>query len=109
MVIGRRYWILIWYGILLLGVLGLWASVYWGRQTRWKNLDELLRAIGTITVSTGMLFLLHGVAVLLGQLLLLAALACFITAFVYGRRHDPLGPRRSGGDEDGGDEPGKEA
>src|ERR1043166_5280307 len=53
MVVGRRFWIVIWYGILFLGVLGLGASIYWGRQTHWKNTDELLRAIGTIAVSAG--------------------------------------------------------
>ena len=59
MVAGRKYWILIWYGILLLGVLGLWASLYWARRTAWKNVDEVLRAVGTILVSVGMLLLLH--------------------------------------------------
>src|ERR1041385_7515632 len=32
MIVGRRYWILIWYGILLLGVLGMVASLHWGRR-----------------------------------------------------------------------------
>lgn len=85
MVAGLRFWNLIWYGILLLGVLGLWPSLYWGRQTHWKNVDELLRAIGTITVSVGMLFLLNGIATLIGQLLLIVALVCFVLAFVLGR------------------------
>src|ERR1041385_1879430 len=71
MVIGRRFWIVIWYGILVLGVLGLGASIYWGRQTHWKNTDELLRAIGTIAVSAGMLRLLNEVAEGAGELLLL--------------------------------------
>ena len=30
MIVGRRYWIVIWYGILLLGLLGWAASVHWG-------------------------------------------------------------------------------
>ena len=51
MVFARTYWIAIWYGILFLGLLGLWSSIYWGRRSQWKNVDELLRAIGTITVS----------------------------------------------------------
>ena len=98
MVIGRRYWILIWYGILVLGVLGLWPSIYWGRQTGWKNVDELLRAIGTITVSVGMLFLLYGIGGVIGQLLLVLALVCFVLAFVRGRNR-PASP-----DEDAADD-----
>jgi hypothetical protein len=89
MVAGRRYWIAIWYGILFLGALGLWSSLYWGRQTHWKNSDELLRAIGTIMVSTGMLLVLNGVLTWLGQLLLLLSLACFVAAFVLGRKQPP--------------------
>ncbi len=89
MVAGRRYWIAIWYGILFLGALGLWSSLYWGRQTHWKNTDELWRAIGTITVSIGMLLLLNGVASVLGQVLLVLALVCFIVAFAVGRNTPP--------------------
>src|SRR5688572_33323488 len=85
MVAGRSYWIAIWYGILFLGVLGLLSSLYWGRQTRWKNLYELLRAVGTITVSTGMLLLLNGVVSGLGQVLLVLALKCCVVASVLGR------------------------
>ena len=95
MVRGRRYWIVIWYGILLLGLLGLWASIYWGRQTRWKNLDELFRSIGTITVSSGMLLLLNGVAEGLGQVLLVVSLVSFVTAFIYGRKHPVAAPPES--------------
>jgi uncharacterized membrane protein YccC len=51
MIVGRKYWILIWYGILLLGLLGQWASIYWARRTRWQNMDEVLRAFGTILVA----------------------------------------------------------
>lgn len=100
MVAGRRYWIAIWYGILFLGALGLWSSLYWGRQTHWKNTDELLRAIGTITVSCGMLLLLNGVASVLGQVLLVAALVCFIVAFVLGRNAPPPPPDLDGYDDD---------
>ena len=67
MVAGRRYWIAIWYGILFLGALGLWSSLYWGRQTHWKNSDELLPATGTLMVSIGMLLLLNGMVTWLGQ------------------------------------------
>jgi hypothetical protein len=86
MVIGRRYWILIWYGILLLGLLGLVPSLYWGRRTHWRNLDELIRACGTIFVSIGMLLLLNRVAGWAGEFLLIVALGCFIAAFVLGRK-----------------------
>jgi hypothetical protein len=86
MIAGQRYWILIWYGILLLGVAGLGGALFWGKQTHWKNLDEVFRGIGTITVSVGMLFLLHSFAVGAGQFLLILALACFILAFILGRR-----------------------
>ena len=106
MVIGRRWWIVIWYGILLLGLLGLLASIYWGRRTHWKNLDELLRAIGTITVSIGMLFLLKGVAGLVGQALLLVSMISFVLAFIYGRRHHPALPRPADVEDERPDDPG---
>ncbi len=86
MIVGRRYWILIWYGILLLGVVGLGGAIFWGRQTHWKNLDEIFRGIGTVAVSVGMLLLLYGVWLGTGQLLLIVALACFVLAFIFGRR-----------------------
>jgi hypothetical protein len=86
MIAGLRYWILIWYGILLLGVVGLGGALYWGRQTNWKNLDEVFRGVGTIAVSVGMLLLLYQVKIGLGQLLLVLALACFVLAFIFGRR-----------------------
>lgn len=101
MVAGRKYWILIWYGILLLGVLGLWAAVYWARRTAWKNVDEVLRGVGTILASLGMLLLLHQPAGPLwrttGEILLVDALFCFIAAFWLGRRRDrERAARRSG-------------
>ena len=101
MVAGRKYWILIWYGILLLGVLGLWASLYWARRTAWKNVDEVLRGMGTILVSVGMLLLLHRPAGPLwnttGEILLVDALICFVAAFVLGRRRErERAARRSG-------------
>lgn len=99
MVFARTYWIAIWYGILFLGVLGLWSSVYWGRRSQWKNLDELLRAIGTITVSIGMLLLLKRVVTWLGQLLLLLALVCFVMAFILGRKTPPAATKRDSGDD----------
>ena len=90
MVAGRRYWILIWYGMLLLGILGLVASVYWARRTAWRNLDEFLRSIGTVLVSLGMLTFLHGVSDVVGTALLIGSVGCFVAAFVVGRRIDPL-------------------
>jgi len=86
MIAGRRYWIIIWYGILLLGLTGLGGALFWGRRTHWKNLDEVFRGIGTIAVSVGMLLLLYQRLVGAGQLLLAVALACFILAFIFGRR-----------------------
>jgi hypothetical protein len=106
MVVGRRFWIAIWYGILLLGLLGLSASIYWGRQTQWKNLDEVLRASGTIAVASGMLLLLYGIASTVGQALLLAALIAFVWAFIHGRRHpSPVSPRHWDDDDDDSEEP----
>ncbi len=98
MVAGRKYWIVIWYGILFLGLLGLWASVYWGRRTHWKNSEEVLRALGTILVSVGMLILLYQPALPIwetaGQVLLVYALICFIGAFILGRRAERERPTR---------------
>jgi hypothetical protein len=95
MVGGRGFWILVWYGILVLGLIGLWASVLWGRRLKWQNLDEFLRAIGTVQVSIGMLMLLYGVAVQVATGLLGLAFGVFVAAFVAGRnisfshqRHD---------------------
>jgi len=103
MIAGRKYWILIWYGILLLGVLGLWASVYWARRTRWQNLEEVLRAVGTILVSVGMLLLLYQPAApvwnTVGTVLLVDALACFVAAFVLGRRMQARRPARRSGEQ----------
>lgn len=96
MIIGKRWWIIIWYLILALGVLGLVMAINWGRQVRWRNLDEILRGIGTIAVSVGMLFLLHGTGGGgAGQTLLLAALIAFILAFMAGRERDRLSRRSS--------------
>jgi hypothetical protein len=74
----------------LLGLMGQWASVYWARRTRWQNLDEVLRAFGTILVSTGMLILLYQPAEsvwnTVATVLLVDALLCFVAAFIIGRR-----------------------
>jgi hypothetical protein len=101
MVFGRQYWIWIWYGIFLLGVLGLIASIYWGRRTHFKNLEEIFRAVGTILVSLAMVLLLRGIWVLLGQILLLVAVGCFVAAFILGRRAEASrGDRPSGAHEE---------
>ncbi len=86
MIAGRQYWIIIWYLILALGLLGFWAGVFWGRRTGWKNLDEVLRAVGTIAVSVGMLLLLHDRGGWLGEALLVTSLLCFLLALISGRR-----------------------
>lgn len=94
MIIGRRWWILIWYGILLLGVVGLVMAINWGRHIKWRNVDEILRGIGTIAVSVAFIMLLKGTG---GggaaQTLLLAALIAFILAFIVGRERDRQPPR----------------
>jgi len=86
MLFGRTVWIVIWCGILLLGVVGLFASLYWGRQTHYRNLDEIVRACGTILVSTGFILLLLSLWALFAQGLLVVAVGCFVAAFVLGRR-----------------------
>lgn len=86
MVYAHRYWTWIWYGILTLGVIGFMPALQWGRQTHWKNLDEVLRAFGTICASIGMLLLLADSLVPLGYTLLGLALAVFVAAFIWGRR-----------------------
>jgi len=88
-IFGLSYWSCIWYGILLLGVLGLVAAIQWARQTGWRNLDEVLRAVGTILASIGMLILLTYLfppLPAIGYALLGLALVCFAAAFVLGRR-----------------------
>jgi O-antigen/teichoic acid export membrane protein len=100
MIIGRSYWILIWYGILTLGVVGLFAALYWARQTQGKNLDEILRAAGTIAISIGMLLLLNGIDGVVAQGLLVGALVSFVAAFVVGRRSDLPRPVPNSEDDD---------
>ena len=95
MIAGRRYWILIWYGFLLIGVAGAVASAYWGRRHPGRNVDEILRSLATILISLGMLLLLYGVALLAGKILLGVAVALFFAAFWAGRspgRRRPPGP-----------------
>lgn len=93
--IGWRFWVLVWYGILFLGVVGLGGALYWGRRTTWKNLDEIFRGIGTILVSTGMLLLLYRVARGTAVTLLVTAVVTFVVALVTGRRCGPPPPSGS--------------
>jgi protein-S-isoprenylcysteine O-methyltransferase Ste14 len=88
MIFGHSYWILIWFGILALGVIGLVPALQWGRQTHWKNKDEIARGIGTILVSSGMLLLLWGLLTVLASALLALAVVAFVFAFVAGRKAD---------------------
>jgi hypothetical protein len=83
---GRMLWIACWYGILAIGVVGLAGALLWGPGLRWRNLDEILRGIGTIAVSAGMLLVLYGASAWLGQALLTVALGVFAMAFVVGDR-----------------------
>lgn len=89
MIVGKRYWIWVWYAILALGVFGLIGAIQWGIQTKWRNLEEVLRGIGTICVSVGMLLLLYNVPGGAGETLLLAALIAFLLAFTVGRDRKP--------------------
>jgi hypothetical protein len=89
MIVGRRYWIWVWFGILALGVFGLAGAIHWGLQTKWRNVEEVLRGIGTICVSVGMLLLLYHTGGGAGETLLLAALIAFILAFTMGRDRQP--------------------
>lgn len=99
--IGRRYWVWIWFGILAIGLVGLVTALYWGRRTGWKNLDEIVRGIGTITISAGMILLLRGWGGdALGVALLTVALFSFILAFVLGRKVDADRPLNRDPDDD---------
>ena len=99
--IGRSFWIVIWYVILLLGAMGLWSGIHWGRRSQWTNLDEIFRAVGTMLVSIGMLFLLYGGVEGWGdEAVLIAALIVFVAAFVVGRRRKAERPRSDHDDLD---------
>jgi hypothetical protein len=102
MIFGQRFWVWIWVGLLVLGALGLASALYWGRRTHWKNLEEILRAIGTTTVSLGMLLLLQGRTGGVAEVLLIGALASFVLAFVLGRRSEGDRPPPDEDDEETG-------
>jgi predicted MFS family arabinose efflux permease len=77
---GYTVWFWIWVVLLLLGLAGLVGAVAWGRRTHWRNLDEVLRGLGTVSVSTGMLLLLLSRLMVLAIFLLFLALALFVAA-----------------------------
>lgn len=83
---GRTLWSWIWMAILALGVLGFIPAIQWGRTTQWRNLDEVLRGAGTLSVSIGMLILLQTQMNSLGLGLLVLSLILFIAAFLVGKR-----------------------
>lgn len=85
---GRWVWIAIWMGLLLLGAVGLIGAVQWGRETHWRNLDEVLRGAGTVLVSAGMIFFLWDILPLVGLVLMFLSLVCFVGAFMAGKRLD---------------------
>jgi hypothetical protein len=87
MIFGLSYWILICFGILLLGALGLASSIQWAQKTEWKNLDEVLRAAGTVIASIGMIILLEypfSPMPEIGYGLLGSAVTCFAIASLLG-------------------------
>jgi hypothetical protein len=87
-IFGGTYWIWIWVAILALGIAGFIPAINWGRQTNWKNIDEILRGGGTILVSIGMILLLQNTLQIFASLLLFSALVMFVSAFVIGRKNE---------------------
>jgi CHASE2 domain-containing sensor protein len=87
---GHWVWVTIWMGLLLLGLAGLVGALHWSRRTGWRNTDEVLRGAGTVLVSLGMLSLLLGVLSFFAPTLLALALACFVGAFIAGKREEEM-------------------
>ena len=77
---GLQFWVVAWYLILALGVMGLVGAFSWGRHAGRNNRDEILRGVGTVAVALGMLFLLHGVSLRIGLVLIALAVASFVLA-----------------------------
>lgn len=86
---GLQFWVAVWYLILALGVMGLVGALPWGRREAWRGREEILRGVGTVAVSVGMLLLLHGISPRAAQALLAAAVASFLMALRHRR------PRRT--------------
>lgn len=86
---GLDFWIVCWYAILALGLIGLAGSLLWAPGLRWRNLDEILRGIGTVAVSLGMLVVLHWGMVALGEALLAGAVGIFAAAYNVSQRVRP--------------------
>ncbi len=86
---GRTVWVWIWVVLLVVGLLGLAGAIQWGRETHWKNLDEVLRGLGTVLVSLGMIFFLRGISQFGGMFLSFLALACFVAAMVARKQIPP--------------------
>lgn len=77
---GLQFWVVVWYLILALGFMGLVGAVMWRRSGRWDNRDEILRGVGTVAVSLGMLLLLYGLNQRLGQAMIAVAVGSFVLA-----------------------------
>lgn len=86
---GLQFWVVVWYLILALGVMGLVGALPWGRR-RGLGPEEVLRGIGTVAISLGMLFLLHGVSYRTAQVLLVAAVGSFLLALRHRRPQRPV-------------------
>ena len=91
---GRTLWSWVWIAILVLGTLGFVPAIQWGRTTHWRNLDEVLRGAGTLSVSLGMLILLQTELNSLGLGLLVLSLVLFIAAFLAGKRSEQVNSER---------------
>lgn len=87
---GRGVWVWVWVALLVLGMVGLAGAIQWGRETHWKNLDEVFRGLGTVLISVGMLFLLTGLSEIVGIIFAFFSLACFVAAFIAGKRAGPF-------------------
>lgn len=85
---GLKFWIVAWYVILTIGVMGLLGAWMWARRFRWSNWDEVLRGIGTVAVSGGMLAFLQYHMADLGRVLLVLGIGSFALAVLHRRpRH----------------------
>ncbi len=86
MVPALRFWLVAWYAILVLGILGLTGAVLSGRQFGWRNRNEVLRGLGTVFAAAGMLLLLEGLWPDAAQAALAFGVLCFGGALLLERR-----------------------